>query len=296
MAIELLKTLIAISETGSFGDAAERVCVSQAAVSQRMKRLEQELNVVLFNRDGRSPDLNQLGKALVPKARQVIQTHDEMIASVKGEDYLTGEIIIGAVPSAISELVPQSIKELIKAYPDVWIRLVPGLTTDLFAQVERGALDGAILSEPDLLGLHLKWQPFVREPLVLIASKEVEYGDPLHLLKTRPYIRMTRRAPTGQLAEEWLGEMNLHVRDSMELESLESISRMVAHDLGVSIIPKTCVPDPLYTSLKFISLEPSAKYRTLGILSRFDSSKFRLVDSLLDELEKTVTRASENHV
>ena len=86
MSIRLLKTLIAISETGRFGAAADVVCVSHAAVSQQMKRLEAELEVSLFDRGKRSPELNQLGQAMVRKAYEVVRSYETMLVSLVGED------------------------------------------------------------------------------------------------------------------------------------------------------------------------------------------------------------------
>ncbi len=84
MSIRLLRTIVAISETGSFGAAADVVCVSHAAVSQQMKRLEEELQVSLFDRSKRSPELSQLGQAMVRKAREIIHSYDIMVDSLLG--------------------------------------------------------------------------------------------------------------------------------------------------------------------------------------------------------------------
>lgn len=148
MSISLFRTLIAISETGSFSAAANQVFVTHAAVGQQMKRLEDQLGVALFDRSEKSPRLNQLGKALVPKAREVVAAYDTILDDLTGDPALIGELILGAVPSTIRGLIPQVIKRLITAYPDLRVRVTPGLTPDLQDEVERGSVDAAVLSKP----------------------------------------------------------------------------------------------------------------------------------------------------
>ena len=95
MSVSLLKTLIAISERGSFSAAADEICISQAAVGQQMKRLEENLNVTLFDRSQRTLTLNQLGKALVPKARDIVHAYETMLDDLVGganKDILQGGI------------------------------------------------------------------------------------------------------------------------------------------------------------------------------------------------------------
>lgn len=290
LSIPLLKSLIAISECGSFSAAADRVCVSQAAIGQQMKRLEEQLNVSIFDRSRKIPKLNSVGKSMIPKARHVVNAYEAMISEVAGDAKLVGELTLGAVPSSIRGLIPLSIKKLILNYPDLHIRVMPGLSGELLEQVERGALDAAVMSAPGDVGLSLNWQPFVKEELVLLASAEIEESDPMKLLQEMPFIRHTRRAAVGILSDDWLAKNKIVVRPSMEMESLEALCSMVAHNLGISIVPNLCVQDPIFASLKKIPLAGHSNPRVLGVLTRSDCSKLRVVDMLLRELEQTVDK------
>ena len=288
MSISLLKTLIAISEQGSFSAAASTVNVSHAAIGQQMKRLEESLHVALFDRTKNTPQLNQLGKALVPKARDIVHAYDTLLDDLTGEAQWFGELTLGAVPSTIRGLVPLSIKALIPNHPKLHIRVVPGLSASLLEQVERGALDAAILSQPAAVAANLSWQPIVEEKLVLITAAEVRDEDPIQLLRKMPYIRHTRQAAFGMLSEAWLGSHNIAVNTSMEMESIESVTSMVAHNLGISIVPEMCVPDEIFATLRKIELPGPRHFRTLGVMTRVDCPKIRLVDRLTEQLENTV--------
>lgn len=287
LSISLLRTLIAISEKGSFSAAADTVSVSHAAVGQQMKRLEESLHVTLFDRSRNTPMLNQLGKALVPRARDVVHAYDTLLDDLTGEAQWFGELTLGAVPSTVRGLVPLSIKAIINSYPKLHIRVVPALSADLLGQVERGALDAAIVSQPTAVAANLSWQPIVDEELVLITSAAVVADDPLRLLQQLPYIRHTRQAAFGMLAESWLAGHNVAVNTSMEMESIESVTSMVAHDLGISIVPDLCVPDAIFANLKKIALPPPCSFRSLGVVTRTDSSKLLLIEKLVAQLRTT---------
>lgn len=290
MTISLLKTLVAIAEQGSFGAAADSVNVSHAAVGQQMKRLEAVLQVSLFDRTKRSPELNQLAKALVPKAQKLIYSYDTLLDDLVGEAQLFGELTLGAVPSSIRELVPLSIKELVYSYPALHVRVVPGLSGALYTQVERGVLDAAILTQPPRVAANLTWRPFVEEELILLTPAEINGNDPVRLLKEMPYIGLERQAVMGELIQEWLLRNNISIRTAMEMESLESVTNMVSHNLGISIVPNSCVPDPIFKKLRKIRLPSTPGFRVLGLLARSDCSKGRLIDKLLEQVERIIAR------
>ncbi len=288
MSISLLKTLIAISEQGSFSTAANHVHVSHAAVGQQMKRLEELLNATLFDRSNRTPRLNQLGKALIPKAKSVVLSYETLLDDLTGDADLFGEFTLGAVPSAIRGLVPLSIKALMLIYPKLKVRVVPGLSVDLQTLIESGALDAAIVSEPTRVESNVNWQPFVKEELILLTSKEVVDDDPIRLMNQMPYIHHTRRGAVGKLVEDYLKRNKITVHYSMEMESLESLTSMVSHNLGISIVPNACVPDPIFSELKKITLPSEPGCRVLGMLTRSDCAKIHLVNRLLQQIIETI--------
>jgi DNA-binding transcriptional LysR family regulator len=242
----------------------------------------------LFDRSNRTPKLNQLGKALIPKARVVVLSYETLLDDLTGDADLFGEFTLGAVPSAIRGLVPLSIKALMLTYPKLKVRVVPGLSADLQTLIESGALDAAIISEPTRVESNVNWQPFVKEELVLLTSKEVVDDDPIRLMEQMPYIHHTRRGAVGKLVEDYLKRNKITVHYSMEMESLESLTSMVSHNLGISIVPNACVPDPIFSELKKITLPSEPGCRVLGMLTRSDCAKIHLANRLLQQIIETI--------
>lgn len=292
MSIQLLKTLVAISEHGSYSSAAEKLFITHAAVGQQMKRLEESFEVSLFDRSEKSPRLNQLGQALIPKAQELIHDYENLFDGLIGDARYIGELTLGAVPTTIRELIPRSIKRLTETYPDLYIRVVPGIGGNLFDQVLRGAIDAAIISKPESIDKNLNFHPIAEEELVLVTSTKIEGDDPFTILREMPFIRHNRRAAAGLVVEQWLSKNKIEVRETMVTDSIETLTSMVTHNLGVAIVPNLCMPGPVFAELRKISLGSSSIPRILGILTRKDCSKIRLVDRLQEEIE--VTLASKN--
>ena len=280
MSIRMLKTLIAVDENGTFSAAASAVFVTHAAVSQQMKALEESYNIAIFDRSKRTPVLTPVGRALVLRARKIIQDYDNLLPSVTEDDGLMGDFYLGAVPTTLTGLVPLSVSILKNAFPSLHIHIVPGLSHDLLRNMERGSLDAAIISKLSPINKMHQWRDIAFEPLELLTSEELVSNDPVYLLKNNPFIRFSREAVVGKFIDTWLQDQNIIVTDIMELESLEAISSMVLSNLGVSIVPKRCVQNMNPLPLKRIELSVNAPIRQLGILSPINTIKPRVIEEV----------------
>lgn len=283
MSIRQLKTLIAVADHSSFTTAAAAVHVTHAAVSHQMKALELDWGVKLFDRSARTPALTPIGRAMVAKAREVVAAYDGIVQSVTNESGFMGELAIGAVPTTLSGLIPKVLVHLKEEHPKLHVRIVPGLSTDLLAQVERSALDGAIITRPTIIPRRHRWQEIAKEELMLVASLEAEGDDAVELLKNTPYIRFARKAMVGSMIEGWLQQQKFDVVEGMELETLDAIGSLVHANLGVSIIPKLSFPPAVQFPLRHLPLNPPPPQRELGLLSRDDSVKPNVLNVLVEK-------------
>lgn len=280
MSIRTLRTLIAVYDHKTFSAAADAVHVTHAAVSQQMRTLEENWGVQLFDRSRRTPELTPLGRALVLKAREVVQAYDQMLPSVLGERGVSGDVALGALPTTLTTMVPSAISMLVSAYPQVRVRLFPGLSNQLVSQLERGALDAAIVTRPDLLPARLDFLDIAEEPLQLLASRDIDSDDPFELLATYPFIRFNRDAVVGHMIESWLQKKGIRVNEAMELDGLEAISSMVFAKLGVAIAPRRAVQTNSPLPLKRLALGPDAPVRRLGLAFPRDTARASVLKEL----------------
>ncbi len=290
MSIRMLRTLIAVADHGTFSAAADAVFVTHAAVSQQMRALEDDMQLAIFNRSTRTPELTPVGRAVLAKAREVVRAYDDIVPSVLGDDGLSGRFALGSAPTALTGLVPFATAILKAHCRDLRVALFPGLTTYLIHQVERNHLDAALVSKPQVLPRGLVWHSIASEELVLITSEHVKSDNPVEILRANPFIRFSRDAVVGSIIESWLQAHNIDVHDSMEMVGLEAISSLVMADLGVSIIPEPCVQvfNPL--PLRRFSLDPkNPPRRELGLVHPRDTTKSRVIE----ELSKAMKRAVE---
>lgn len=291
MTIRHFRTLVAIADARTFSAAADIVHVTHAAVSQQMRTLEADLGVALFDRSRRTPVLTPIGHQVVARARVLLNDYDTLLPSVLEDGGLSGNITLGAMPTTLTGLVPQSMAVLKASVPQIGLHIRPGLTRSLLAEVERGGLDVAIVTKPQLLPLGIVFRKLVEEPMQLISSREEEETDPIALLKSRPFIRFNRQAVVGALIENWILSKRLRVAEAMELDSLEAITSMVHENLGVSIVPRLAVTPKVGPEVKRLSLGADAPVRVLGIACRDDQIKTRAIEEIFDALLSVADRA-----
>lgn len=277
MSIRALRTLVAIHRHGSFRAAADAEHLTPAAVSQQMRHLEDAWNLQLFDRSQRTPRLTETGHSLVSEASVLLSNYDSLADKVSARDEMSGELTLGAVPTTLTGLVPLALSQLKIQYPGIRVRIVPGLSNQLMLQLERGQINAAIISRPEVLPKSLVFSRIAAEKLVLLVAEGTE-DQPLQvLLRDKPFIRFNRDAVVGRQIEAWLQQKGIAVNDAMELDGLEAISSMVAANLGISIVPQRCIAEKSSLPLRTISLGEDGPHRVLGLVSRADEPRAGLI-------------------
>ena len=282
MNLRQLQTLIAVAERGSFTAAGEAVGLSHSAISLHVKALEDELGLALVDRSQRPPRLTASGGALVAQARRMAALVDE-IRALGSDAALSGSLAVGVVPTEMVHLLPPALARLRALHPKLAIQVRSGLSSEL-AQAVRGAdLDVAVVTHPGLPPEGLVLHDVACEPLVVIAPSDAPEQTDAELIAAHPFIWFSPRTWAGQHIQRLLHARGLRPQETMEVDSLEAIEALVAHGLGVSVVPERCGA-PLPATLRRLPFGDPQETRRLALVERDSNPKARLAAALHAQL------------
>lgn len=271
-----------IADSGGFSAAAERLFITQSAVSLQMKALEEEWRITLFDRTTRPPVLNRHGWTLVHRARALIDQYDALRASVHAApSELIGSLRIGVVPSAAANLLPRVLLRLRDVHPGLTIHAESGLSAELMFKVGQGRLDAAVVTAPDRLDIGLATELIRQEELKLFAHDDLVLPDVDDMLAKRPFIRFSGAMGVGRIVNEALHSRNVKVNAILELDSIEAILGMVNLGLGIAILPEHSMARWRDHRLNELSLDPPVR-RNLVLVARREYVELPAVGSLLE--------------
>lgn len=280
MSLRQLETLVAIADAGSFHAAADRLGITQSAVSMQMKALEADLRISLFDRSRRPPSLRETTAPLVDRARGVLRLYQDFRLGAQVTGTVAGTLRIGVIPTASTGILPDALALLRERTPRLQVRIENELSTELIRRVERGGLDAAILTEPARLNTGLRSRPILRERLLVVAPADSPGETDADLLTVLPFVRFNRRAGVGRIIDTALRERGIAVQERMELDSIESILMMVSRGLGAAIAPERSISEAQRTMLKFLPFGDPPILRRVVLVERASGDSTALTDAL----------------
>jgi len=290
MTLTELKYIVAVARERHFGRAAEACFVSQPTLSVAVKKLEQELEVKLFERGAAEVSVTPLGEQIVRQAQQVI----EQAAAIKeiaklGKDPISGPLKLGVIYTIGPYLLPDLVRQAIERVPQMPLMLQENFTAKLLDMLRVGELDCAILAEPfpdtGLAIAALYDEPFMAavpkaHPLARrkqISAEELKSETMLllgtghcfrdHVLEVCPeYARFASQAEG--------------IRKSFEGSSLETIKYMVASGMGVTVVPQLSVPKELQLHIRYLKFSAPVPTRRVVLAWRRSFPRYEAIAAL----------------
>jgi len=287
---QFLNTFVVVADRGSMAAAARVLNITPAAVAQQIRTLERELGAPLIARAGRTVSLTEEGSRILQRARDLLRDVADM-RSVANDSEVSGELRLGACPTALAGMLPDILARMVDAFPQINVYIRPGYSAELYRAVETGELDAAlVLQAPYNLPKTCDWQLLREEPLVMIAPSRMAGRDPHDLLRSEPLIRYDRNQWGGRVADDYLRRAGIVPRERFELNGLNAIAVMVDRGLGVSLVPDWARPWPEGLDLARIPLPMPSEPRRIGMVWSRSTVRIRLVTVLLQE-----SRAATGH-
>jgi DNA-binding transcriptional LysR family regulator len=288
METRFLESFVAVVEQGSLAEAARRLNLTPAAVAQRIRALEAEIGARLLVRSGRTVRPTQSGAAILTHAREFLG-HIRDLKSVAANRVPSGELRLGAVPTAKNGLLPDILSGMAKKYPLIEIHIVGGLAASLYPRVLSGELDAALTMKPPFpIPKTCDWRVLRAEPLIVLTPAAATIRDPHVALTTEPFIRLDRAVWGGRLIDGYLRHARIRPRDRFELDGPEAIAVMVDRGLGVSLVYDWSPPWPEGLSLRKLPVPYAGFTRYIGLLWSRASLRAGLVQAFLEVAEATL--------
>ncbi|GFM81859.1 LysR family transcriptional regulator [Pseudomonas cichorii] len=282
-----LHTFSLVITHGSFSAAAERLNLTQPAVSLQVRQLEEHLNLRLIERVGKRIKPTSAGSTLLEHASRIDAVVEEAMLELSSHAHgIAGQIAIGTGATACIHLLPPMLQNLRRSFPDLDVRVSTGNTDGILKAVEENRLDLALVTLP-ASGRSLEVTPLLEDEFVAIFASQ---QDPLpeaftpQALSDYPLVVFEAGSSTRLLINEWYLQAGIRIKPVMELGSIEAIKEMVAAGLGYSIVPRMSVAATHHRrGLQVHSLTPGLS-RTLGIVLRQDKPVSKALRKVLDAL------------
>lgn len=185
MTITQLKYVLAVAEHKNFTVAAEKCFVTQPTLSMQIQKIEEELNILIFDRSKKPIQLTDIGQKIVSQAKNIVNEADriqDIVEQQKG--FIGGEFRLGIIPTIMPTLLPMFLNNFIKKYPKVKLHIEELNTEEIIVKLKNGHLDAAIAATPlleeKIKEIVLYFEPFVAyipENHQHFQKQEIEISD-----------------------------------------------------------------------------------------------------------------------
>ncbi|MCS6764446.1 MAG: LysR substrate-binding domain-containing protein [Candidatus Protistobacter heckmanni] len=296
MTLVELKYIVAVARERHFGRAAEACFVSQPTLSVAVKKLEDELNMQIFERGTGEVSLTPSGEQVVAQAQRVLeQTQAIRELARHGKDPLSGPLRVGVIYTIGPYLLPTLVPQLLETVPEMPLLLQENFTVKLLELLKQGEIDCAIMAEP-FSDAGLTVRPVYDEPFVVAVPRNHELAKrrsvPPEELKKQNMLLLgsghcfrdhvldvcpefARFTPTAD-----------GIQKAFEGSSLETIRHMVAGGIGVTVLPRTSVPDMKAKDglLRFLPFDEPVPTRRVVVAWRKSFTRQAAVEKLFEAI------------
>lgn len=273
MYIETLKVFCDLAETGSFSKAAALNSITQSAVSQQIRSLENRFKVVLVERGRRNLALTPEGGVFLTACKEILEVYNHLGERLHElRDVVAGELKIASIYSIGLHELPPVLKAFRQKYGEVEVHVEYRRSVQVYNEVLAGEVDLGLVAYPSRRpGLQI--DVFSEDDLMLICHpahplsrrKSVKLSD----LNGQKLIAFEPDLPTRKVIDRHLREFNVQIEHTMEFDNIETVKRAVEIESGVSIVPRMTVKQEVESGvLAAVAISEPRMVRPLAIISR----------------------------
>lgn len=283
-----LRAFLLVAETSSFSLAAEKLHLTQPAVSKRVAQLEGQLDTALFDRIGRHVSLTEAGEALLPHARSVqleLQAAEQSVRDLAGE--VTGNLRLATSHHIGLHHLPPVLSYFSKAYPNVHIDIDFMDSEQAYDLVLRGETELAVVTLSPVPVENIASVPVWPDPLDFMVQQGHELTRrkslDMQTMSEHPAILPGLNTYTGQIVKGLFDERRLPLQISIATNYLETIRMMASVGLGWTVLPRSMCDE----SLVILPLSDARLERTLGLVHHQGRSLSRAADAFIAAVQSS---------
>lgn len=269
--LQQLWAFVTLADTGSFGDAAEALGVSQPALSRTIQQIERRLGTRLFDRDTRKLRLTPAGERLEPLARRLIREYQSTFSEF--DDFVAGRqgvVRIAALPSVAAMLLPATIVRFRERQPDVRVHI----WEDVGRPVHRAVLDGDAdigLATPPPITSDLRYRPLLRDEVVLVcrADDMLAQRDEHQwtVFTTRAFVMSSPETGLRSLIDEALATAGVVAEPLFHCKQPTTIGALVNAGVGIAALSRLTLAQLDSPRLVYRKLRNPTVARSVGVVT-----------------------------
>jgi LysR family hydrogen peroxide-inducible transcriptional activator len=252
MNLQFVKYFVALAKEGNFTHAAEKVHVVQSTFSTGIKKLEQQLNCKLFYRDNRQVLLTDEGKQLLPKARQMLGTWNEM-ESIFSEEY-SKPLKLGVVSEIDFNAIVPMLKSFHELFPNIETQIIENSESELHQLLKCESIDGYFQKYIPFDHSDFKYRLIRKDKLVLAVPYNHPFASksklPLQAIDKQSLIERTNCSLYGEV-EECFKEKNIQPNIVFRAKGDDAAKALVSSGIGISLVPNI---EMKYPNVKYIPI------------------------------------------
>jgi LysR family hydrogen peroxide-inducible transcriptional activator len=290
MTLTELRYIVAVARERHFGRAAEACFVSQPTLSVAIKKLEDELEVKLFERGAAEITVTPLGEEIVRQAQSVLEQAAAIKETAKrGKDPVSGPLRLGVIYTIGPYLLPDLVRQAIALVPQMPLMLQENFTARLLDMLRMGELDCAILAEP-FPDTGLATAPLYDEPFSVALPKDHPLARRKHISAEELKQETMLLLGTGHCFRDHVLEVCPEyarfassaegIRKSFEGSSLETIKYMVASGMGITVVPQLSIPKDTQPQVRYVPFSPPVPTRRVVLAWRRTFTRYEAIAAL----------------
>lgn len=285
-----MRAFVEVAKSSTFAEAAQKLFLSQPALSSAIKNMESQLGGQLFIRSTRRVELSPEGKLFLPKAQRVLLDYEGAIDDVKALfNAKQGSIIISAMPSFASGPLPQIIRTFTQKFPNISIRILDVVMEKVIDNVKQQRAElGFVFMPPALEGLC--FQPLMSDSFCVVMPQhhplaEKESCD-LHEIAAFGFVAMNRESSIRKWLDAAMDQANISLKIITEASQLSTIGQLVASNIGISIVPQLCMEEMQNKGLVCLHVRDLSFNKQIGVIYRKQEELSVAAQQLLHVLQK----------